>query len=75
RDNQLSESKPMFLLLDAYIRDHAESDLYLDFNGSSNPNVARLYQGFGSKRYTIPFVRQFKNQFWKMLLSPFVDGI
>ena len=75
RDNQLSESKPMFLLLDAYIRDHAESDLYLDFNGSSNPNVARLYQGFDGKRYTIPFMRQFKNRFWKMLLSPFVDGI
>lgn len=75
RDNSLSESKPMFLLLDTYIRDHSESDLYLDFNGSSNPNVARLYQGFGGKRYTIPFVRQFKNRFWKMVLSPFVDGI
>lgn len=75
RDNQLSESKPMFLLLDAYIRDHAESNLNLDFNGSSNPNVARLYQGFGSKRYTIPFVRQFGNRLWKMVLAPFVDGI
>ena len=75
RDNSLSESKPMFLLLDTYIRDHSESDLYLDFNGSSNPNVARLYQGFGGKRYTIPFVRQFKNRFWKMVLSPFVDNI
>ena len=75
RNNNLSESKPMFLLLDTYIRDHSESDLYLDFNGSSNPNVARLYQGFDGKRYTIPFVRQFKNGFWKMVLSPFVDGI
>ena len=75
RNNSLSESKPMFLLLDTYIRDHSESDLYLDFNGSSNPNVARLYQGFDGKRYTIPFVRQFKNRFWKMVLSPFVDGI
>ena len=75
RDNSLSESKPMFLLLDTYIRDHSESDLYLDFNGSSNSNVARLYQGFDGKRYTIPFVRQFKNRFWKMVLSPFIDNI
>lgn len=75
RDNQLSESKPMFLLLDTYIRDHADSDLLLDFNGSSNSNVARLYQGFGGKRYTIPFVRQFGNRLWKILLSPFVNGI
>ena len=58
RDNQLSACKPMFLLLDAYIRDHAESDLLLDFNGSKNENVARLYQGFGGKHYTIPFVRR-----------------
>ncbi len=75
RDNQLSDGKPMFLLLDTYIRDHAGSDLLLDFNGSSNPNVARLYQGFGGKRYTIPFVRQFGSRLWKILLSPFVDGI
>lgn len=70
RDNQLSECKPMFLLLDAYIHDHAGSDLYLDFNGSSNPNVARLYQGFGSSKFFIPFVRRFKNRFWETLLSP-----
>lgn len=75
RDNSLSESKPMFLLLDAYIRDHAGSDLLLDFNGSKNENVARLYQGFGGKRYMIPFVRRFKNPLWKMMLAPFIENI
>ena len=75
RDNQLSACKPMFLLLDAYIRDHAESDLILDFNGSKNENVARLYQGFGGKPYTIPFVRRFKNPLWKMMLAPFIGNI
>ncbi len=69
RDNQLSECKPMFLLLDAYIRDHAESDLVLDFNGSSNPNVARLYQGFGGLKLLVPFIRLFKNKLWEILLS------
>lgn len=75
RDNQLSACKPMFLLLNAYIRDHAETDLLLDFNGSKNENVARLYQGFGGKRYTIPFVRRFKNPLWKMMLALFVEHI
>ena len=75
RDNQLSTCKPMFLLLDAYIRDHAETDLLLDFNGSKNENVARLYQGFGGKRYTIPFVRRFKNPLWKMMLAPFISAL
>lgn len=70
RDNNLSKGRPMFLLLDTYIRDHAESDLCLDFNGSSNPNVARMYQGFGGALLTIPFIRQFKNRFWKTVLSP-----
>ena len=75
RDNQLSECKPMFLLLDAYIRDHAESDLDLDFNGSSNPNVARLYQGFGSRVLTIPFHRIFKNKFWETILSKWLSKL
>jgi hypothetical protein len=69
RDNRLSECKPMFLLLDTYIHDHAESDHCLDFNGSSNPNVARLYQGFGSTKLLIPFIRLFKNKFWETILS------
>lgn len=73
RDNRLSDSKPMFLLLDTYIRDHAESDLYLDFNGSSNPNVARLYQGFGGAKHLIPFIRLFKNRFLERILRPFVS--
>ena len=75
RDNRLSECKPMFFLLDAYIHDHAESDLILDFNGSKNENVARLYQGFGGERYTIPFERRFKNPLWKMMLAPFIENI
>lgn len=72
RDNRLSDSKPMFLLLDTYIRDHAGSELYLDFNGSSNPNVARLYQGFGGAKQLIPFIRLFRNRFLEKVLRPFV---
>ena len=75
RDNQLSECKPMFLLLDAYIRDHAESDLDLDFNGSSNPNVARLYQGFGGAKRLIPFIRLFKNKLWEIILSKWLSKL
>ncbi len=75
RDNRLSESKPMFLLLDAYIRDHAESDLILDFNGSKNENVARLYRGFGGIEYRIPFERRFKNNLWQLLLTPRISKI
>ena len=69
RDNQLSQCMPMFCLLNEYIRDHAETESMLDFNGSTNDNVARLYRGFGGERYEIPFVRCYKNLFWRFALK------
>lgn len=69
RENQLSHCMPMFYLLNEYIRDHAETALTLDFNGSTNENVARLYHSFGGERYEIPFVRCYKNLFWRPVLK------
>ncbi len=39
----------MFLLVDNYIREMAGKELVLDFEGSSDPQLARFYKGFGSK--------------------------
>ncbi len=69
RDNRLSFCKPMFYLMDAYIRDHAESDCIVECY-TNNPNMAEFYQGFGNERYAYGFVRLFKNRFWQMALSP-----
>ena len=41
----------MFFLLDEYIKQHAGEQISLDFNGSMNENVARLYKGFGGLPY------------------------
>jgi hypothetical protein len=43
------ENGAMFKLVDAFIRDHAGRELVLDFEGSSDPSLARFYRGFGSK--------------------------
>lgn len=43
------ENGAMFQLVDTFIRDHAGRELVLDFEGSSNPGLARFYRGFGSK--------------------------
>ena len=56
RDSRYAEHKPLFLLMDHVIRHYAEQAWLLDFNGSSNPNVARMYRSFGGEPYTIPLV-------------------
>lgn len=62
RDNQYADKKAMFLLIDEYIKRHAGQLLMLDFNGSMNENVARLYKGFGGLPYQyamLHFTRDF----------------
>lgn len=44
----------MPFLIDTFIREHAGTGLVLDFEGSNNPDLARFYAGFGSKRFTYP---------------------
>ncbi len=39
----------MTFLLDAVIKEFAETTLVLDFEGSNNPDLARFYRGFGSQ--------------------------
>ena len=38
----------MYFLVDNFIRENAERDLILDFEGSMIPGVARFYSGFGA---------------------------
>ncbi len=56
RDGSLSSSCPMFFILNEYIKENAGKDLVLDFNGSSDENVARLYRSFGGMPYQIPMI-------------------
>ena len=42
------EDRGMFKLVDAFIKEHAGSELILDFEGSNIPNVARFFAGFGA---------------------------
>ncbi|MEE4178718.1 MAG: hypothetical protein V2I46_14535 [Bacteroides sp.] len=43
------ENGAMFLLVDEFIKQQAGQNLVLDFEGSSDPDLARFYKGFGSK--------------------------
>lgn len=43
------QNMAMTFLLDAVIKEYAETALVLDFEGSNDPNLARFYRGFGSQ--------------------------
>ncbi len=43
------EDRSMFKIVDAFIREHANSELILDFEGSNIPNVGRFFAGFGAR--------------------------
>lgn len=43
------ENRGMFLLIDAYIQEHSEEPIVLDFEGSMIPGVANFYNGFGAQ--------------------------
>jgi hypothetical protein len=42
----------MYFLVDNFIKDNAERELILDFEGSMIPGVARFYSGFGARAET-----------------------
>ncbi len=51
----------MFFLLDQFIQKHAAKDIILDFEGSSIPNIARLYKGFGGQNQSYPAITKQNN--------------
>lgn len=63
-NEQGKECSAMFLIVDAYICMHANTNTILDFEGSEIAGVARFYQGFGAQyepyyiteRHAIPFL-------------------
>jgi len=51
--NELGRTnRAMFTIVDQFINDYSESQLVLDFEGSSIETVARFYAGFGAKKCT-----------------------
>lgn len=48
-NQEAKEKLSMPLLIDSYIRQNAEKNLILDFEGSNNLNLARFYKSFGAK--------------------------
>lgn len=69
RDAQFADQKAMFFLLDEFINRHAGTPYLLDFNGSMNENVARLYKGFGGQPLPIKMISYSRQMYWNLLLK------
>ena len=48
----------MSFLIDQFIQCQASSELILDFEGSSIPNIARFYEGFGANPEHYPVIKK-----------------
>ena len=57
-NEEAKENGAMFFLIDHFIRENAQKNLILDFEGSNNLELARFYKSFGSKECTYLQVRK-----------------
>jgi len=53
----------MFYLINYIIKKYAETDLVLDFEGSTLEGIARLYRGFGAKLHPYFILKRFRPSF------------
>ena len=57
-NKEAKESGAMSQLIDTFINEHCKEDIYLDFEGSMDANLARFYKGFGSKEVVYLQIRK-----------------
>ena len=67
RDEEMAETKPMFFLINEYLKNISDSGTLFDFNGSTNENVARMYKGFGGLPYPIIMLTHSRKAFGAVL--------
>lgn len=64
-DEEAKKKSAMHLLINEFIKQHAGENMYLDFEGSNNPSLARFYKGFGSEEIVYLQIR--KNNLPKLI--------
>lgn len=64
-DNEAKKNGAMFFLINTFIKENAELNFILDFEGSNIPGLARFYKGFGSTEHIYLQVK--KNNLPKLL--------
>lgn len=68
-NEESKQLKSNFLLVDQFIKNNAETNILLDFEGSNLEGIARFYAGFGAikKEYNVIKKNSLRNTFGKLL--------
>lgn len=56
-------SSAMFMIINELIKEHAEKDILLDFEGSQIEGIARFYKGFGAVNQPYYVLKKFRPSF------------
>ncbi len=57
------KSSAMFAIIDSFIRNYADNELVLDFEGSRFEGIARFYKGFGAQNKPYYMVKKYRPDF------------
>lgn len=62
-DNTGKQSSAMFMIINELIKEYAEKDVLLDFEGSQIEGIARFYKGFGAVNQPYYVLKKFRPSF------------
>ncbi len=62
-DNTGKQSSAMFMIINELIKEYAEKDVLLDFEGSQIEGIARFYKGFGAVNQPYYVLKKFRPGF------------
>ena len=57
-DYRTRDNGAMFRVVDAFIKEHSETSMLLDFEGGNEPGLGRFYRSFGAHEVQYPMIRK-----------------
>lgn len=69
RNFAYAKERPLFFLMNEFVKRHHGEKKWLDFEGSSDENVSRFYHGFGGVKFCYPMLTLSRNPLLQTILT------
>lgn len=69
RDFAYAKERPLFFLMNEFVKQHQNEEKWLDFEGSTDENVARFYHGFGGEKVCYPMLTMSRSPLLRKALN------